>query len=317
MDKHAAIFVAGSDTLIGSAIVRQLERQGYGRLVGVKADVPDLTNPAEVDAFFESQRPQFVFHAAGRSGGIGANRRFPADLCFDNLAGTANLLNAAYRSGVRRLLYLGASCCYPRRCPQPMRVESLGTGPLEETSEAYASAKLAGIALARAYRRQHGVEFLVGIPANAFGIGDHADTSNAHVVPALMTRMHEAKLAGQPSVSVWGTGRARREFVFADDLADACIFVMRHETPPEVFNLGSGEDISIRDLAETVRKVVGYEGRLEFDATKHDGAPAKSLDSTALAELGWRATTSLEDGLSLTYRWFADQSRTMSCAHAG
>lgn len=317
LDFDDRIYVAGAETLIGSALLRQLARRGYRDVIGVGDNSPDTTSPDEVNAFFARQRPDVVFLAAGSCGGIGANQRYPADLCYDNLAAAANLLHAAHEHGVRRLLYFGSSCCYPKRCPQPMRVEHLGTGELEPTSAAYATAKLAGIELARAYRRQYGDDFLVAIPPTAFGIGDHVDPDQAHVVTALMARMHAAKVEDEPALSVWGTGRARRDFLFADDLADAAIFVMRQRQPPEVINLGSGAGISITELAEAIRCVVGYTGRLEFDTSRPDGAPCKVLDTRPLAELGWQPPTPLKEALNLTYRWLAPQLATETCIHAG
>lgn len=301
MRRDARIFVAGGNTLIGAALLRRLSRQGFTNLCGL-TDEPDLTRADDVEAFFESQRPGFVFLAAGKVGGIAANQKFPADLIHNNLQVLANVIDACHRHAVDKLLYLASSCCYPRLCPQPMRVESLFTGPLEPTNEAYALAKLAGLKMCQAYRQQHGDSFIVGIPANSFGPGDDYNPEDAHVVGALLRRMHEAKLENADAVTVWGTGEPRREFVFSDDLADACLFVMDHYDEPEPVNLGAGRDVSIRELAQMIREIVGFTGQLKFDPSRPDGMPRKCLDGTVLSRLGWKPTTSLRDALAATYQ---------------
>lgn len=309
MERSSRIYVAGGDTLIGAALLRRLRARGYAELVGVGPDEPDLQSAAEVDVFFRRVRPEYVIFAAGKSGGILANRRYPADLMLDNLAAASHVIPSAHRHGTTRLLYLASSCCYPKHCPQPMRVESLGTGPLEPTNDAYATAKIAGMMLCRAFARQHGAPFLCGIPANAFGIEDDFSPDGGHVVPALLARLHEAKLAGAPSVTVWGTGTPRRELIFADDLAEACLLVLRTYDDPETpINLGSGVDLSIREIAELLRAVVGYEGELVFDASKPDGMPLKSLDSSVLAGLGPRAATPLAGAFAETYRAYMNST---------
>lgn len=302
MEKQAKIYVAGSQTLIGSALVRQLKQQGYTNLL--KSQEPDLTDAAQVDDFFTQTNPDYVFLAAGKSGGIGANQKYPAQLMLDNLLIEAHVIPIAYRHGVKKLLYLASSCSYPKLCPQPMRVESLMTGPLEPTNEAYAVAKLAGLKLCQAYRQQYGVNFINGIPANAFGIGDDFSLEDSHVIPALIRKMHEAKVNSVESVEIWGTGAPRREFIFADDLADACIFIMQDYDAPEPINIGGGSDLSIKELAEFIKQVVGYTGELRFDASKPDGMPLKALDSTQLLSMGWQPKTSLQAALSATYDWF-------------
>ncbi|MBM4048356.1 MAG: GDP-L-fucose synthase [Planctomycetes bacterium] len=304
MDKQSRIYVAGAETLIGSALLRQLERQGHRNLVGQPGHAPDLADGAQVDAFFARTKPEFVFFAAGKSGGIRANQKYPADLMIDNLLAACHVIQAAHRHGVKKLLYLASSCSYPKHCPQPMRVESLLTGPLEPTNEAYAVAKLAGLKLCQAYRQQHGANFICGIPADAFGPGDDFSPEDSHVVPALIRRMHEAKLAHAASVEIWGTGSPRREFIFADDLADACLFAMRHYDGPEPLNLGGGSNLSIKELAETIQAVVGFAGELRFDTSKPDGMPLKGLDSSRLLALGWRPQTPFRDALEATYQWF-------------
>ncbi|MFA5193910.1 MAG: GDP-L-fucose synthase [Verrucomicrobiia bacterium] len=302
MNSQDTIFVAGADTLIGGAIVRQLRRQGFANIAGTGAGAPDLTTAATVEAFFAQAKPACVLVAAGRSGGISANQKYPADLMLNNLQVITHVLAAAHRHGVAKLLYLASSCIYPRQCPQPMNVASLMTGPMELTSEPYAMAKLSGIKLCQAYRRQHGAHFISGIPADVFGPGCKFNAEDSHVVPALMLKMHETKKNGAGSVEVWGTGSPRREFIFADDVADACVFVMREYDDNEPINLGGGADLSIREAAEAIRRVVGYTGELRFDVSKPDGAPLKRLDSSRLLAMGWRPVTSFESGLQATYR---------------
>jgi GDP-L-fucose synthase len=314
---ESRIYVAGGETLIGRALVRQLDAQGYENVIGGADVEPDLSSGEALAVFFARHRPEYVFHAAGLSGGIAANQSSPADLCHDNLAASVHLLHAAAHFRVKRLLYLASSCCYPRLCRQPMRVGDLWSGPLEPTNEAYAAAKLAGIALCRAYRQQYGADFIVGVPANVFGIDDDFDPDSGHVIPALIHRLHVAQLEGAPAVTIWGTGEARREFVFADDLAEACLTVMTNAKRADVLNLGAGRDISIRELAEAIRDVVGYRGRLEFDASRPDGMPLKSLDSSDLARLGWRPATDLHDALEATYQWYLWNWDAPRLAHAG
>jgi GDP-L-fucose synthase len=303
LEKNSKIYVAGGDTLIGQALLRELGRQGYENVLGAE---PDPADAAQVERFFSEQAPEYVFLVAGKSGGICANQKYPADLMMDNLLVETNVVGGAHRHGVRKLLYLASSCSYPREAAQPMRVEALMTGRLEPTNEAYAVAKLAGVTLCRAFRQQYGDDFVVGIPANAFGPGDDFSPEDSHVVGALIRRMHEAKQAGLASVEIWGTGSPRREFVFADDLADACIFLMRNYNDGLPLNVGGGDDLSIRDLALLVREVVGYEGELAFDAARPDGMPLKSLDSGRLLGMGWRPRTSFREALRKTYRWFLE-----------
>ncbi len=309
MEKQARIYVAGGQTLIGAAILRELERQGYVNIVGRRGEEPELTDAFQVDAFFARTVPDYVFLAAGKSGGIRANQKYPAELMLDNLLVQCHVIHSTYRYGVKKLLYLASSCSYPKHCPQPMRVESLLTGPLEPTNKAYAVAKIAGIELCQAYRQQYGVKFIVGIPANTFGPGDDFSPENSHVIAALIRKIHEAKDLDLESVDIWGTGTPRREFIFADELADACIFIMREYDDTEPINIGSGSDLSIKELAELIKEVVGYSGKLHFDTTKPDGMPLKVLDSSKLKRMAWRSKTPFRSALSATYDWFLGTTR--------
>ncbi len=317
MDKGDRVFVAGARTLIGAALLRQLERQGYSNVIGAGGEESDLADAAQVEGFFAKTAPEYVFVAAGKSSGIEGNRKRPAELMLDNLLVECNVIHSAYRHGVKKLLYLASSCCYPKHCPQPMRVESLLTGPLEATNEAYAVAKIAGIKLCQAYRQQYGVPFIVGIPANVFGPGDDFSLEDSHVIPALIRKVYAAKTSGVPSVKMWGTGTPRREFIFADDLADACLFVMQEYEGTEPINLGGGIDLSIRELAGLITEVVGYEGELCFDASRPDGMPLKALDSSQLAAMGWRPATSFRDALIATLGAFLETQRHLADRNQG
>lgn len=304
MNKDSKIYVAGHRGLVGSAILRRLQAQGHARLICATHSELDLTSQQAVENFFASTRPQYVFLAAARVGGILANSTYPADFIRDNLVIQTHVIDAAYRHGVKKLLFLGSSCIYPRLAPQPIKEEYLLSGPLEATNEWYAIAKIAGIKMCQAYRRQHGFNAIALMPTNLYGPGDNFDLSGSHVVPALIRKFHEAKLSGAPAVTVWGTGTPRREFLHVDDLADAALFLMQSYDGEDIVNVGTGEDISIRELAELVREVVGYEGTIEYDTSKPDGTPRKLLDVSRLTALGWRARIGLRDGLKSTYSWF-------------
>lgn len=304
MEKDSKIYVAGGGTLIGSAILRQLDDRGYQNAIGQPPVEPDLTRFQKVEAFFEEYRPEYVFLAAGKSGGIQANQKYPAELMLDNLLVECHVIDSAYRYGVKKLLYLASSCSYPKHCSQPMQVESLLTGSLEPTNEGYAVAKIAGLKLCQAYSQQYGVNFITGIPANAFGPGDDFSLEESHVVPALIHKMHDAKIANAESVEIWGTGTPRREFILADDLADACIFIMEKYEDKTPINIGGGLDLSIKELAELIKEVVDYRGPLHFNTSKPDGMPLKALDSNKLSSMGWQPKTSFKDAISLTYDWF-------------
>jgi GDP-L-fucose synthase len=304
MKNDARLYVAGAGTFAGTAICRELERQGYTNIINRPEKEPQLTDPIQVDAFFEATVPEYVFLTAGQSGGIAANEKYPARLMLDNLLVECNVISSAHRHGVKKLLYLASSCVYPKACLQPMKEDYLLTGLLEPTNEAYAVAKIAGIKLCQAYNQQFGTKFISGIPANAFGPGDDFNPEESHVIPGLMRRIHEAKVCESSRAEVWGTGAPRREFIFIDDLAEASILVMSTIDGEQSINLGSGAEVSISKLAVLIKEVVGYTGDLKFDFTRSDGMPRKSLDSSKLAELGWRPRTSLQAGLTATYDWF-------------
>jgi GDP-L-fucose synthase len=306
------VYVAGHRGLVGSALMRRLEREGFARVVTRTRQELDLTDRQAVVRFFEEERPEYVFLAAARVGGIWANATRPAEFIAENLAIGLNVIDAAYRSGVKKLLYLGSSCIYPKFAPQPIREEFLLTGKLEPTNEAYAVAKIAGIELCRAYNRQYGTRFISVMPTNLYGPGDNFDLETSHVLPALIRKFHEAKEAGAPEVVVWGTGSPRREFLHVDDLADACMFLMRRYEGSEILNIGWGVDISIAELAELVREVVGYRGRIRFDPSKPDGTPRKLLDVSRLKALGWRPRIGLREGIEQTYAWYLTEGLAAS-----
>ena len=313
MNLDATIYVAGHRGLVGSALVRKIARSGYRNLVLRTHAELDLTNQVEVERFFVKDRPSYVFLAAAKVGGILANRTYPVEFISQNLLIQANVIEAAHRFGVKRLLFLGSSCIYPKLAPQPIPENSLLSGPLEPTNRPYAVAKIAGIEMCWAYNRQYDTRYLAAMPTNLYGPGDNYDLETSHVIPALLCKMHEAKTNGKREVVLWGTGTPRREFLYSDDLAEACLFLMNlndqtfdslalSETDPPLINVGSGQDQSIRELAELVARVVDYNGKLTFDPSKPDGAPRKLLDSSRLCSLGWRPTVSLREGLELSYR---------------
>ena len=306
MDTQARIFVAGGGTLVGDALVRRLREAGFANLVGVGDTAPDLRDAEAIDEFFASERPAYVFLLGGRSGGIARNQREPAALMLDNLRIETALIPAAHRHGTAKLLYLAAACIYPRDCEQPMHPAQLGTGPVEPTSEAYAMAKWAGLVLCRSFAQQYGARFVTAIPAVPFGPGEDTRSEDAHVVGALIRRMHEAKEREDTEVVVWGTGRARRDFLFVDDLADALLYLMQRYDGAEPINVSGASDIAIGELAACIQRVVGFSGRLRFDATRPDGAPRKTLDGEPLGALGWSPRYALEEALAATYRWFVE-----------
>jgi GDP-L-fucose synthase len=309
MHKDARIFIADDHGLIGEAIRRRLRDDGYENLLG-EPGKPSLIDAQEVQAFFSRTLPEYVFVSGGKAGGIRANQKLPADLMLNNLLVDCHVIDNAYRCGVKKLLYMGSSCCYPRACLQPMQVSSLMTGVLESTNEAYATAKLAGIKLSQAYRQQYDTDMISAIPANVFGPGDDFSVEDSHVIAALMVKMHQAKLSQLDNVEVWGSGAPRREFIYAADVADAAIFLMNRYSSPVPINLGSGSDASIREMAELIKEVVGYSGELRFDPEKPDGMPVKSLDSSELFALGWQPKIPLRSGLEKTYQWYLETCHT-------
>jgi GDP-L-fucose synthase len=308
MDPSSRIFVAGHRGLVGSAIVRRLQERGHTRLLTATRDQLDLRDQAAVNYWFKANRPDHVFLVAGTVGGILANSTRPAEFIYDNMMIHATVVHASHLFGVKKLLYLGSSCIYPREAAQPMDETALLTGPLEPTNEPYAVAKIAGIKLCEAYRRQYGCDFISAMPTNLYGPNDNFDLTSSHVLPALMRKFHDARLDGRREVIIWGSGRPRREFLHVDDLADACAFVMERYSASTHINIGTGEDLTIRELAELVRDIVYPDARLVFDPSKPDGPPRKLLDVSSLHRLGWRHRIPLRQGIESTYRWFLEQA---------
>jgi GDP-L-fucose synthase len=308
MDPQSRIYVAGHTGLVGSALVRRLQGAGYSNLLLRTHAELDLTQAAAVEAFFRAEKPEHVFMAAARVGGIAANSAAPAEFIRDNLLIQVSVLHAAFLAGVKRLIFFGSSCLYPRECPQPMKEEFLFTGPMERTSEAYSASKFAGYVMCEAYNRQHGTQFLTVIPATLYGPHDNFDPANSHVLSALLRRFHEQR--SQSAVTVWGTGRPVREFLYVDDLAEACLMLMNlpGPIPGTPINIGTGQGTTVRELAETIGSITGFRGSLAFDPSKPDGAPEKVLDSSRIRSLGWTSRTSLQEGLRRTYEWYLNQN---------
>ena len=307
MERSAKIYVAGHAGLVGSALTRALSNAGHENIVVRTREELDLTNQNAVRAFFEQERPAYVFLAAAKVGGIVANRDWPAESIRDNLLIETNVMESARAAGVKKLLFLGSSCIYPKEAPQPIKEEYLLTGPLEETNRAYAIAKIAGIELCRSYRAQYGAHFISAMPTNLYGPHDNFDLALSHVIPALIRKFHEAKVDGAVNATVWGTGTPRREFLHVDDLALACLYLMEHYDDEGIINIGTGEDLSIQELAELVKKIVGYGGEIAWDATKPDGTPRKLLDVSKIHALGWKHRIPLIEGLQQTYEWYVQQ----------
>jgi GDP-L-fucose synthase len=304
MAPDARIYVAGHRGLVGSAIFKELQHQGYKNVFGRSRAELDLLDTAAVARFFETERPDYVFLAAARVGGILANDSYPATFLYENLLIQNNVIHSAYKSGVRKLLFLGSSCIYPRLAPQPLKEEYLLSGPLERTNEWYAVAKIAGIKMCQAYRRQYGCDFISVMPTNMYGPNDNFDLESSHVVPALIRKFHEAKTSGAPEMVCWGSGAPRREFLYSEDLGRACLFLMEKYSEEQFVNVGFGQDITIRELAELVRRTVGYTGAIRWDTSKPDGTPRKLMDNSRLAALGWKPEVDLVTGLRLTYEAF-------------
>ncbi|MED0656401.1 GDP-L-fucose synthase [Anoxybacillus ayderensis] len=306
MERSSKIYIAGHRGLVGSAILRKLQADGYTNLVYKTSQELDLRDKNQVDEFFAKEKPEYVFLAAAKVGGIVANNEYPADFIRDNLMIQTNVIDAAYRNGVKKLLFLGSTCIYPKFAPQPLKEEYLLTGELEPTNEPYAIAKIAGIKMCQSYNRQYGTKYISVMPTNLYGPNDNFDLHTSHVLPALIRKFHEAKENNAPYVEVWGTGTPRREFLYSDDLADACVFLMKNYEDNEIINIGVGEDISIKELAEKIKEVVGYQGEIKFDTTKPDGTPRKLVDVSKINALGWKASISLDEGLQKVYQWFLE-----------
>jgi len=309
MEKNSKIYMAGHNGLVGSAIVRNLQSQGYTNLIFRTFEELDLLNQDEVRNFFKEEKPEYVFLAAAKVGGIQANNDFPADFIFQNLQIQNNIIHNAYLNGTKKLLFLGSSCIYPRDCAQPIKEEYLLTGQLEKTNEAYAIAKISGIKMCQSYNKQYGTRFISVMPTNLYGPHDNFDLTSSHVLPALLRKFHDAKLANAKGVVMWGTGSPMREFLYVDDLADACVHLMETYDENEIVNIGTGEDVTIKNLALLIKKVVGFKGEITNDTTKPDGTPRKLLDVSRLHNLGWKHKTSLEDGIKITYNWFLENKK--------
>jgi GDP-L-fucose synthase len=311
MKESSKLFVAGHRGLAGSAIVRKLTDNGYKNIITRSHSELDLTDQAAVIDFFSHTKPEYVFLAAAKVGGILANETFPADFIYQNLMIQNNVIHQSFMHGVKKLLFLGSSCIYPKHCPQPIKEDYLMTGPLEETNAPYAMAKIAGIGMCRSYNRQYGTDFIPVMPTNMYGPNDNFDLKTSHVLPALIRKIHEAKMQGLPTVGVWGTGTPKREFLHADDMADAALFLMKKETrsPEAIYNIGTGKDITIKALAELIAEITGFKGSITYDTSKPDGTPRKYLDVSTLAKAGWQAKISLKDGLQKTYDWYLKMNR--------
>jgi len=304
MEKNSKIYLAGHQGLVGSAILRKLRDEGYKNLVLKTKEQVDLLNQRATADFFAAEKPEYVFLAAAKVGGILANNTYPAQFIYENLQIQNNLIQQSYLNGVKKFLFLGSSCIYPRACPQPIKEEYLLTGPLEPTNEPYAIAKIAGIKMCQSYNRQYGANFIAVMPTNLYGPNDNFSSGDSHVLPALIRRFHEGKIKNSPAVTVWGTGKARREFLLVDDLADACVFLMNKYDESEIINIGAGVDITIKELAELIKNITGFKGEINWDEAKPDGTPRKLLDVAKLHRLGWRHQINLEQGIKMTYAWF-------------
>ena len=306
MEKKSKIYVAGHRGLVGSAIVRGLQKNGYTNIIGKTHKELDLLNPIEVENFFKEEKIEYVFLAAAKVGGIYANSTYPADFIYENLQIQNNVIGNAYKYGVKKLMFLGSSCIYPKMCPQPIKEEYLLSGYLEETNEAYALAKIAGLKMCEYFNKQYGTNFISVMPTNLYGPYDNFHPENAHVMPALIRRFHEAKVSGTKEVVVWGSGTPLREFLYSEDMADACIYLMENYEGNDFFNIGTGKEITIRGLAELIKEVVGYKGEIIWDRTKPDGTPRKLLDVSRLEKTGWKYKMELKDGIREAYKWFIE-----------
>jgi len=317
MEKHSKIYVAGHTGLVGSAIVQKLNEQGYTNIVTRSRSELDLLQDASVRSFFETEKPEYVFLAAARVGGIMANQKFPGQFIYENLTIQTHVIHHAYLSGVKKLLFLGSSCIYPKYAEQPIKESALMTGPLESTNASYATAKIAGIQMCQSYNREYGTTFISAMPTNLYGPNDHFDAEYGHVIPALIRKFHDAKLQGLDRVTLWGSGAPRREFLHVHDLAEALIFLMQHYHDSEIINVGTGEDISIRELAERICSVVGYSESIEWDPTKPNGTPKKQLDVSRLHTQGWKHSIELRKGIEETYAWYTSHFNASSASTSG
>ena len=306
MEKNSKIYVAGHTGLVGSAILKELKDQGYTNVLTETHKELDLLNSEYVSDFFKKEKPEYVILAAAKAGGIVGNNTFPAEFIYENLQIQNNVIHNSYLNGVKKLLFLGSSCIYPKNCPQPIKEEYLLTGELEPTNEPYAVSKIAGIKMCQSYNRQYGTNYICVMPTNLYGTSDDFHPENSHVIPGLINRIHNAKTTNKPLVTVWGTGKPKREFLYAQDLANACIHLLETYSENQIINIGSGEELTIKELAEVISSVVGYKGNFSFDTTKPDGTPRKLLDISKLAKSGWRAKTSLKDGVKETYKWYLE-----------
>lgn len=304
MDPVSKFFVAGHKGLVGSAIVRKLTSEGYSNILTAAREELDLRNQADTLKYFEQNKPDYVFLSAAKVGGILANNTYPAQFIYDNVMIESNIIHSSYLTGVKKLLFLGSSCIYPKFASQPLREDSLLTGELEPTNEPYAIAKILGIKMCQSYHREYGVNSVSAMPTNLYGINDNFDLNNSHVLPAMIRKFHEAKIDGNKTVTLWGTGSPFREFLYVDELADACLFLMKNYNNPEIINIGTGKDITIKDLAELVKRTIGFNGEIIWDSSKPDGTPRKLMDVSKLNSLGWKSSLSLEDGIKNTYNWY-------------
>lgn len=311
MNKHDKIYIAGHRGMVGSAILRKLQQEGFSNFLVASSKELDLRNQQAVEVFFDREKPDYVVLAAAKVGGIVSNNTYRADFMYDNLMIQNNIIHSSYVHDVKKLMFLGSSCIYPRLAPQPLKEDCLLTGTLEPTNEPYAIAKIAGIKMCEAYHAQHGCNFISVMPTNLYGTNDNYDLNNSHVLPALIRKVHEAKMSNAPSVTLWGTGKPLREFLHADDLADACYFLMQNYNEPDFVNIGVGEDISIKDLALLIKSIIGYDGKIQYDLSKPDGTPRKLMDVSKLTALGWKARISLPDGISRVYEEFVNMYDTV------
>jgi GDP-L-fucose synthase len=306
MEKNSRIYVAGHTGMVGSAIVRCLQQNGYENIIRRTHKELDLTNQAECEKFFEEEKPEYVFLAAAKVGGIHANDTYPADFIMENMLIECNVIRSAFKNKVKKLMFLGSACIYPKLCPQPIKEEYLLTGPLEPTNEAYALAKISGIKMCQSYNKQYGTRYISVMPANLYGINDRFDEYNSHVIPSMMIKFHKAKLENRPFVELWGTGKPLREFLYVDDMAEACLYLMQNYESSELINIGSGREISIRELAEIIRDVVGFQGEIVFDTTKPDGTPRRVLDNSKISATGWKPKMDIREGIKREYEYYVN-----------